>query len=233
MSFSKGTSEPTNVRVWWNTCVMVVRPLLGVSIAFTVVAAGCGQSESRTVTVTQTQIVTAPSQVPRVPPAGTASTPPPARGTTTRGPVVYVSDGDTIGVDLGGPTPTRVRLLGINAPESKDPDVATECFGPQAARIAATLLPRGAAVTILTDPTQDRVDRYGRLLAYVFRQRERVPVNQTLVERGAARVYVYRRSRPFRRVAAFRAAEVRARAAGLGIWGTCASRAPSASGPAG
>jgi endonuclease YncB( thermonuclease family) len=37
-----------------------------------------------------------------------------------RGPVVYVSDGDTIGVRLNGVV-TRVRLIGIDAPESKDP----------------------------------------------------------------------------------------------------------------
>jgi len=83
------------------------------------------------------------------------------------------------------------------------------------------LLPRGSTVTVVTDPTQDRVDRYGRLLGYVFRQRERVPVNQTLLERGAARVYVYRRNRPFRRLPAFRGAEARARAANLGLWNMC------------
>ncbi len=206
---------------------MVGRSRIPVSIALSLVAAGCAASGGgdSTVTVTHTETVTAPAPPARTPPVTVPrATPPPAattRGTITRGPVVYVSDGDTIGVDLGGPTTTRVRLLGIDAPESKDPGSPAQCFGPQAARLATVLLPRGSMVTVVTDPDQDRVDRYGRLLAYVFRRGERVPVNQTLLERGAARVYVYRRNRPFRRLAAFRAAEARAWTAKLGVWNMC------------
>ncbi len=136
------------------------------------------------------------------------------------GPVVYISDGDTIGVQLDG-TVTRIRLLGIDAPETKDPDGKVECYGPQSSAALTAFLPRRMTVTVLTDPSQDERDRFGRLLAYVFRPAETVPVNARLVAEGAARVYVYRRSRPFRRLAAFRAAEAEARAAKRGLWAAC------------
>jgi micrococcal nuclease len=130
-----------------------------------------------------------------------------------------VTDGDTIAVRVGGAL-WRVRLLGIDAPETKDPDAPVACWGAQATARAAALLPRRSEVTLVTDPTQDRVDRYGRLLAYVARPGESRSVNERLLADGAARVYVYR-NRPFRRLAAFRAAEREAKAAGRGLWGAC------------
>jgi micrococcal nuclease len=141
------------------------------------------------------------------------------RGSIERGRVAYVSDGDTIGVQLGT-TVRRVRLLGIDAPETKDPHRTVACFGPQASARAAMLLPRRTPVTVVTDPTQDRHDRYGRLLAYVFLRGETRPVNERLLADGAARVYVYR-NRAFRRLAAFRLAEREAMSAGRGLWGAC------------
>jgi endonuclease YncB( thermonuclease family) len=137
------------------------------------------------------------------------------------GPVVYVSDGDTIGVRIGRNV-ARVRLLGIDAPETKDPDGSVKCYGPEASALATRLMPRGTVVTVLTDPSQDRRDRFGRLLAYVFRPGERTPINETLVAEGAARVFVFRRNRPFRRLAAFRAAEQSAKESRRGLWATCA-----------
>lgn len=133
---------------------------------------------------------------------------------------MYVSDGDTVGVNLSGVV-TRVRLIGIDAPESKDPNEPQGCYGPQAALIATRLLPRGRQVLVVTDPTQDRTDRFKRLLAYVIVPGDPVTLNEQLVLRGAARVYVYRRNRPPRRIAAFRRAEQQARDARRGLWGRC------------
>jgi micrococcal nuclease len=143
-----------------------------------------------------------------------------------RGAVVYVTDGDTIGIRVGGDV-SRIRLLGIDAPETKNPDEPVGCYGPQASARARGLLPRGMRVTILSDPTQDRFDRFGRPLAYVFRAGETRPVNELLVADGAARVYVFRRNRPFKRIAAFRKAEASARAARRGLWGRCAVPDPT------
>ena len=117
-------------------------------------------------------------------------------------------------------TVRRVRLLGIDAPETKDPNRPVACFGPQASARARCCCRAATAVTVVTDPTQDRIDSYGRLLAYVFR-RGRDPAGQrALLADGAARVYVYR-NRPFRRLAAFRRAEREAMSAGRGLWGAC------------
>ena len=200
---------------------MVARPLLAGSLALVAIA-GCGGDASTTPTATPVAS----------PPADATSTdaPPdeaivPARGRIASGTVVYVSDGDTIGVRLDGRV-QRVRLLGIDAPETKDPDREVACYGPEASARLVALVPRRMRVTVVTDPTQDERDRFGRLLAYVFRPRERVPVNQTMLTDGAARVYVYQRNHPFRRITSFRMAEASARADRRGLWGACPEAGP-------
>ncbi len=205
---------------------VVVRTLVRMSLAATVLT-GCGTSAGRPEGETDPAVpVTA-----RAPGAATATSgrptatvpaqpPARARGQIASGPVVFVSDGDTVGVRLSGVV-TRIRLVGIDAPETKDPDLPTQCYGPQAAALAARLMPRGALVTVVTDPTQDRIDRFGRLLAYVFPAGNPRPVNVALVQAGAARVYVYRRSRPPKRLAELRRAERDARGARRGLWGAC------------
>jgi micrococcal nuclease len=154
---------------------------------------------------------------------GQGPPPEPTRGEVLRGRIAYVSDGDTIGVRFASGGVVRVRLLGIDAPETKDPDRPVACYGPQASARASLLMPRGRSVTIVTDPTQDRIDTFGRLLAYVFATGDPVPFNEQLVSDGAARTYVYRRNRPPRRIGAFRDAERLAQAAKRGLWGACPS----------
>lgn len=185
---------------------MVGRTVLTMSLALA--ATGCGTS-SESIRPSES----APAQLA---PSG-------PRGEVLRGRVVYVSDGDTIGVRVGGVV-QRIRLLGIDAPETKDPRKPVQCYGPQSSARAHVLMPRDTVLTIVTDPTQDRIDTYGRLLAYVFRTGQSKPVNEQLVAEGAARVYVYRRSRPPLRTADFRRAEAAARAANRGLWGACPIR---------
>ena len=55
---------------------------------------------------------------------------------------VEVIDGDTIVVRLHG-TDEKVRLLGIDTPETKDPRKPVQCFGEEASAHTAELLPRG------------------------------------------------------------------------------------------
>ncbi len=174
---------------------MVARTILAVSIA-ALCLSGCGDTATT--------------------PTGTAGT------TPTTAVVASVTDGDTVRVRIGGGTTRAVRLLGVDAPEVRHPDQAEECYGDEATRIAGELMPVGASVRLVADPTQDRIDRYGRLLAYVHRRGATVSVNETLVARGAATVYVYR-DRPFTRHAAFVAAESEARKARRGLWAACRS----------
>lgn len=78
-----------------------------------------------------------------------------------------VIDGDTVDVATDGGTVKRVRVLGIDTPESVDPDKPVECMGPEASAIASELAPVGARVTLVTDGAADDVDDYDRQLAHV------------------------------------------------------------------
>ena len=55
----------------------------------------------------------------------------------------------------------RIRLIGIDTPESVKPDSPVECFGSEASAHLATLLPAGSEVTVLGDV--EARDDYGRL----------------------------------------------------------------------
>jgi micrococcal nuclease len=82
--------------------------------------------------------------------------------------VLKVVDGDTIDIrdDVRGRL--RVRLLGIDTPETKKPGYTVGCWGPEATQFAESTM-MGQRVALETDPTQDRTDRYGRTLAYLVR----------------------------------------------------------------
>src|SRR5436190_19479287 len=95
--------------------------------------------------------------------------------------VAYVVDGDTIDLRGGG----RVRLVQIDAPEVRE----RECYAQRSTRVLRELLPAGSTVALLPDARLDRVDRYGRLLRYVFRHGRNL--NLALVERGAATVWFF------------------------------------------
>lgn len=131
-------------------------------------------------------------------------------------PVERVVDGDTIIVLRDG-AEERVRLLGIDTPESVKPDSPVECFGPEASARTAELL-TGRSVWLESDPTQDPVDQYGRTLAYAWLD-ESTLVNLLLVAEGYAYEYTY--DIPGVHQVAFASAQDDASAAGLGLWGTC------------
>ena len=130
-------------------------------------------------------------------------------------------DGDTLAVRLGGGSRERVRLLGIDTPESVKRDTPIECFAKEAAGRLRALLPRGTPVRIVRD-VEER-DRYGRLLAYVYRQPDGLFVNLDLVRGGYAQVLTYppnvAHSEELRRAAG------EARRAGRGLWGSCPAAA--------
>ncbi|MEL7209769.1 MAG: thermonuclease family protein, partial [Actinomycetota bacterium] len=100
-----------------------------------------------------------------------------------RGTVVHVVDGDTVIVDLGG-AEESVRLLGIDTPEVARPDQTEECFGPEASARTRVLLPVGTDVRLERD--REARDRFGRLLAYVYRAEDDLFVNEALVAEGSA-----------------------------------------------
>lgn len=142
----------------------------------------------------------------------------PRRAARTNGYLVTrVVDGDTVHVARGGRDET-VRLLGIDTPETKDPRKGVGCYGPQASAWATrTLL--GRHVGVATDPTQDRRDKYGRLLAYL-RLPDGADYSIEAAELGYAKYYLY--DVPVSKASKIQRAERSARAAGRGLWGpTC------------
>ncbi|MBQ3340187.1 MAG: thermonuclease family protein, partial [Atopobiaceae bacterium] len=81
--------------------------------------------------------------------------------------VVRIIDGDTRIVRMSDGSEERVRLIGIDAPESKSPDEEENCpEGEQAEANLRETLPKGERVWLSKD-TSER-DRYGRLLRYIW-----------------------------------------------------------------
>ncbi len=155
----------------------------------------------------------------RTPPGTPPPDPPTSMPADADGPlpVVDVVDGDTLTVRRAGAVVT-VRLLGVDTPETVHPDEPLQCYGPEAAARAAELL-TGQRVWLEPDPSQDRVDRYGRELAYVWLPGDHL-VNLQLLTGGYAREYTD--NLPYAHQAAFRAAEADATAAQRGLWSPAA-----------
>ena len=80
--------------------------------------------------------------------------------------VVRIIDGDTFyAAPVHGGAQVEVRVLGIDTPETKKPGTPVQCGGPEATAYAKRVL-SGQTVTLVNDPSQDRLYRYGRTLAY-------------------------------------------------------------------
>ncbi len=97
--------------------------------------------------------------------------------------VVRVIDGDTLDIDCpDAMSPhTRVRLWGVDTPETVKPESPVEHFGPQASQFTRATV-GGRSVTLELEPRHTR-DAHGRLLAYVFLEDGRM-LNRMLVAEG-------------------------------------------------
>jgi len=147
-------------------------------------------------------------------PGGTADTGPPS----TVGTVTRVVDGDTVDVETAVDGTVRVRVIGIDTPETTRPNTPVQCWGPEATDFARAMLD-GQRVRLLPDGGRDDVDNYGRALRYLRIGPTETDYSVAAAEAGAARSYVYDRSNPPSAAADIAAAEHRARAAGAGLWG--------------
>ena len=139
-----------------------------------------------------------------------------AEAVVTTADVLRVVDGDTIDIrdDIRGRL--RVRVLGIDTPETKKPGYAVACWGPEATEFAKSALV-GQRVALEPDPTQDRTDRYGRTLAYLVRA-DGWDYSVEAARAGAAKSYVYG-GVPVSRHDAIAAAQSEAMTALRGLWG--------------
>jgi micrococcal nuclease len=139
----------------------------------------------------------------------------PSHTTFGRAEVLRVVDGDTIRVRLGGRT-ERVRYIGIDTPESVKPGTPVQCFAKRASAANAALV-AGRSVRLVGDVEQR--DRYGRLLAYVYREPDGAFVNAQLVRDGYARTLTIAPNVAHARELADLARA--ARRARRGLWNAC------------
>lgn len=119
-----------------------------------------------------------------------------------------VVDGDTIVLD-GQET---IRLIGVDTPETKDPRKPVEAFGQEAYEFTKALV-EGKKVRLEYD--QERIDKYGRTLAYVYLD-DGTFVNAQIILQGYGHAYT---AFPFKYMENFRNYERMARERGLGLWG--------------
>jgi micrococcal nuclease len=136
--------------------------------------------------------------------------------------VSRIVDGDTVRIRIGGRTET-VRLIGIDTPESVKPGTPVQCFAKEAAARLGELVPPGTVVRVERDV--EARDRYGRLLAYVFRRGDGLFVNLALARDGFAQVATYPPN--VAHTGDFVVAVAEARHAGRGLWGACPARGRS------
>lgn len=129
--------------------------------------------------------------------------------------VTKVIDGDTFEIKGG----LRVRMIGVDTPETKDPRRAVGCFGRQASAETKNLI-EGKAVILQKDISE--TDKYSRLLRYVFLPAEggqTLFVNDYLIREGFAQTLTYPPDVKYDE--RFREAETKAKEAKLGLWGSC------------
>jgi micrococcal nuclease len=145
--------------------------------------------------------------------------------------VVHVVDGDTIDVEFADGTEERVRLLGVDTPETRtdvspgefegvpDTEEGRSClrtWGERASEFTTERL-AGETLTITVDAESDRRGGYGRLLAYVTvgeNTSDAESFNHDLLEQGYARLY----DSEFTRNDEFAATEIQVRANRTGLW---------------
>lgn len=127
--------------------------------------------------------------------------------------VQKVVDGDTLEIQRYGKT-EKVRLIGIDTPETLDPRKPVQCFGKEASDKTKRLL-SGKEVKLEFDPIVGEKDKYGRLLAYVWHDGSLV--NLDLLKEGFAHEYTYR-NQNYKYQTEFKNAEKSAKSESVGLW---------------
>ncbi len=141
--------------------------------------------------------------------------------------VVDVIDGDTIkikrldGGKIEGKDKIIVRLIGINTPEVVDPRRPVECFGKEASKYMKSIA-EGKVAALEFDLSQDKFDKYDRLLAYVFIKESGIYpnnvlfLNEKMIKEGYAYEYTY--NIPYKYQIEFKDLERWSRKYEVGLW---------------
>ena len=126
--------------------------------------------------------------------------------------VIRIVDGDTVDIRPAVEGETRVRLIGVDAPETRDPDCGKQPYSDRATEFTRSRL-QGQTVELEFDV--EGTDPYGRLLAYVYPSEEEM-FNETLLRGGYAQVATFPPNVKY--VERFLVAQEGARATGAGLW---------------
>lgn len=121
--------------------------------------------------------------------------------------VTRVIDGDTIVVNQT----KKIRLIGVDTPEVRDPRKAVQYFGKEASEFTRKMV-EGKQVRLEYD--RQRRDGYGRTLAYVYLE-DGTFLNAEIVKQGYG--FAYTRF-PFKYLKDFRRYQREARQVGRGLW---------------
>jgi micrococcal nuclease len=107
--------------------------------------------------------------------------------------VTKVVDGDTIDVDidLGFDISfsSRVRLAGIDTPESRTKDLAEKALGLEAKAYLKHAIDSAKAVVIKTEKMNSS-EKYGRILGWLYLDGDTVSVNDHMINDGHAWGYL-------------------------------------------
>ena len=129
--------------------------------------------------------------------------------------VTTFTDGDTISVNMNG-AEEKVRMIGVDTPETKDPRKEVQCYGKAASDFTKKLI-GNSKVRLEADPTNTNRDRYNRLLRYVYLP-DGTLVNAEIIKQGYGFAYTYF---PFEKLEEFKSYQKQAEESKSGLWGTC------------
>lgn len=137
--------------------------------------------------------------------------------------VLKVVDGDTIHISYNGKD-EKVRFIGLDTPETKDPRKPIQCFGREATA-KMTEFAENKNIRLEFDKTQGERDKYGRLLAFVYSE-DNKNLAYEMIRQGYGNEYTYN-SNPYKYQNEFKEAARKAREENKGLWAgnTCAGDA--------
>jgi micrococcal nuclease len=107
--------------------------------------------------------------------------------------VTKVVDGDTIDVDIdlgfSISFSSRVRLAGIDTPESRTRDKEEKVLGLESKKVLSDRIANAKSIVIRTEK-MDSTEKYGRILGWLYLDGEALSVNEALVAGGYAWGYL-------------------------------------------
>ncbi len=127
--------------------------------------------------------------------------------------ITRIIDGDTFWAQYHQNQPIKIRLIGIDAPETQNTGKKkSHAYGPVATQALRNYL-KDSVVYLAFDKT--RKDRYSRTLAYVYNTQSQF-VNYEMIRQGHATMLIFKPNHQFEEL--FQKAEDSARKERKGIW---------------